>query len=132
MGTFRSTEINQVGGGCLLSYPPSIWKTERVPLSEYEERMIAEFERQFVASEPPEMRHQLSASRVVQIGVVGVSLGFLLMLLALPVSVLLAFAGFLICFASGYWLSIGVREGGWDDLAEKYRRPSPRRRSTDL
>jgi hypothetical protein len=103
-----------------------------VPLSEYEERMIAEFEQQFVAPEPDELRHQLSASRVVQVGAVGVVLGFLLMLVALSVSVLLAFAGFLICFASGYWLTIGVQQGGWDDLSERYRRPTPRRRSSDL
>ncbi len=116
----------------MIAVAQRVWKTDDVPLSEYEERMIAEFERQFVAPEPPELRGNLPASRVVQIGAMGVVLGFLLVLLALSVSVLLSFAGFLISFASGYWLTVGVQEGGWDDLSEKYRRPTPRRRSTDL
>jgi Protein of unknown function (DUF3040) len=103
-----------------------------MPLSEYEERMIAEFERQFTGEEPPELPPNLDARRVVQVGLVGVGAGFALMLASLSFSVLLSFAGFLVCFASAYWVSVGVRQGGWSQLVERYRTPVPRRRSTDL
>jgi hypothetical protein len=103
-----------------------------MPLSEYEERMIAEFERQFTVEEPTELPTNLDARRIVQVGLVGAGAGFVLMLTALSFSVLLAFAGFLLCFASVYWVSVGVKQGGWDQLVARYRKPVPRRRSTDL
>jgi hypothetical protein len=103
-----------------------------MPLSEYEERMIAEFERQFSVEEPVELPTNLDARRVVQVGLVGVGAGFVIMLAALSISVLLSFAGFLLCFASAYWCWVGVRQGGWDQLMDRYRKPVPRRRSTDL
>ncbi len=102
-----------------------------MPLSEYEERMIAEFERQFEPGDLTEPSRYLSAGRVVQASAVGTSLGFVLMLLALPVNVLLSFGGFLMCFACAYGLMIGVQQGGWDELMSRHRRPVPRRRSTD-
>ncbi len=103
-----------------------------MPLSEYEERMIAEFERQFTVEEPAELAPHLDARRVVQAGLVGVGAGFVLMLASLSFSVILAFAGFLLCFASAYWVTVGVQQGGWDELVDRYRKPVPRRRSTDL
>ncbi len=108
-----------------------LWKTDPVPLSEYEERMIAEFERQFDPATDVDAPRQFSAGRVVQVGSVGAALGFVLMLLALPVNVLLSFAGFLLCFACAYWAVVGVQQGGWDQLMERHRQPIPRRRSTD-
>ncbi len=94
--------------------------------------MIAEFERQFEPGTASEVPRQFSAGRVVQAGSVGALLGFALMLLALPVNVLLSFAGFLLCFACSYWAMIGIDQGGWDDLMQRHRRLVPRRRSTDL
>jgi Protein of unknown function (DUF3040) len=103
-----------------------------VPLSEYEERMIAEFERQFDSDFSPAHTRNLSPRHVVQFGAVGAALGFALMLLALPVNVLLSFAGFLVSVAAAYWMMIGVQQGGWQDLSARYRRPTPRRRATDF
>ncbi len=94
--------------------------------------MFAEFERQFEPGATVEPSRQFSAGRVVQFGAVGAALGFVLMLLALPVNVLLSFAGFLLCFACAYWAVVGVQEGGWDEVMARHRQPVPRRRSTDL
>lgn len=109
-----------------------LWETNGVPLSEYEERMIAEFERQFDPGISFEEPRHFNAGRVIQASAVGASLGFVLMLLALPVNVLLSFGGFLMCFACAYGVMIGIQQGGWDQLMAGYRSPVPRRRSTDV
>jgi hypothetical protein len=104
-----------------------------VPLSEYEERMIAEFERQLSGDALPDLPTPgMSAGRMVQFGLLATVLGIVAMVFLLPVTFVLGLFGFLAAFAGLYLTAVGVEAGGWDELRGPRKPSTPRRRSTDI
>jgi hypothetical protein len=104
-----------------------------VPLSEYEERMIAEFERQLSGDPAPEASAPgLSPVRMVQYGLLASVLGLIAMVFLLPVTFILGLFGFLATFAGVYLAALGIEAGGWEQWRGPRKPSTPRRRSTDV
>lgn len=86
-----------------------------MPLSEDEQRVLAEIERQLRDTEP-ELAQRLGSSPPPPVAirpwpaVGGLTLGLVIVLLTFQHFVVVAFAGFVIMVASGVWLTLGVRQ----------------------